>query len=89
MLKILTRGHGATVACLTPDQQVGGSNPSVFTFFYNTFLMKYFYYNKNKGSNLYNFFAKKNFIFSKRCNNQNFNEYIKCFKINIFNKKFS
>ena len=33
-IKLLTRGHGATVACLTPDQQVGGSNPSVFIFFF-------------------------------------------------------
>ena len=28
----VARRHGATVACLTPDQQVGGSNPSVFIF---------------------------------------------------------
>ena len=33
-IELLTRGHGATVACLTPDQQVGGSNPSVLRFFY-------------------------------------------------------
>ena len=28
----MSRGHGSTVECLTPDQQVGGSNPSVLTF---------------------------------------------------------
>ena len=33
-IELLTRGHGATVACLTPDQQVGGSNPSVLRLFF-------------------------------------------------------
>ena len=45
MLKILTRGHGATVACLTPDQQVGGSNPSVLRFLLNL-AIEYHYYSK-------------------------------------------
>ena len=32
-IKILRRGHGATVAHLTPDQKVEGSKPSVLRFF--------------------------------------------------------
>ena len=47
-IELLTRGHGATVACLTPDQQVGGSNPSVLRFFFyflnKTYIFKFIFY---------------------------------------------
>ena len=61
-IELLTRGHGATVACLTPDQQVGGSNPSVLRFFFlldpatkNKTLLEsifYWYYSKDLSNNV-------------------------------------